>query len=68
MAEVLNEKSKSEDTLGKKKEANQCIALGAGVGALGTGAAIITGAVCPLCVVVAPALIATGAFLRLSRD
>lgn len=47
-----------------KREANTCMALGAGVGALGAAAAALGGAVCPLCVVVAPGLIAIGAYKR----
>ena len=35
-------------------EANQCIALGVGVGGLGAGAALVLGATCPLCVIAAP--------------
>jgi hypothetical protein len=40
--------------------ANNCMLLGAGVGVLGAGSALIAGAVCPLCVVVSPALIGLG--------
>lgn len=46
------------------REANTCIGLGMGVGALGVGAAIVTGAVCPLCYVVPPALIGAGIWKR----
>lgn len=48
------------------RDANTCMALGVGVGALGAGAAALAGAACPLCVVIAPALIGTGALKRLS--
>ena len=61
------EASSAGNSLNEKKErkdANTCIALGAGVGALGVGSAILAGAVCPLCYVVAPGLIAIGAFKR----
>lgn len=37
---------------------------GAGIGVLGAVSAIIGGAVCPLCVVAAPALIGMGAYRR----
>ncbi len=39
------------------RDANSGIALGAGLGAMGTGTALLVGATCPLCVVFAPALI-----------
>lgn len=44
----------------EKREANTCVALGAGVGALGIGAALVTGAVCPICFIVAPGIIGAG--------
>lgn len=53
-----------KDNTSQLKESNQCIALGVGVGGLGAAAAAISGAVCPLCVVVAPALIAVGVYKR----
>ena len=52
------------------RDANSCIALGAGLGAMGTGTALLVGATCPLCVVFAPALIGYGGLetiLRKSR-
>lgn len=51
-----------EDT--QRKEANTCIGLGIGVGALGAAGAAVSSAVCPLCVVIAPALIGWGVFKR----
>lgn len=48
----------------QKREANTCMALGAGVGVLGTASAVITGVVCPLCVFVAPGLIGFGAYRK----
>ena len=61
--------AKEEKTEEKKQEelqeANTCVALGAGVGALGLGSALLVGAVCPLCVVVSPALIGLGLVKRL---
>lgn len=50
-----------------KDDSNSCIALGAGVGALGIGTAIATGAVCPLCYIVAPALIGAGVYTKIKR-
>lgn len=47
-----------------RKEGNQCIALGAGVGGLGAAAAVVFGATCPLCFVVAPGLVGVGLYRR----
>ncbi|MEW7982245.1 MAG: hypothetical protein G8D58_13125 [gamma proteobacterium symbiont of Phacoides pectinatus] len=46
------------------KDANTTLALGAGVGALGTGTALLTGAVCPFCYVAVPALLGMGLYKR----
>ena len=46
------------------KEANTCMALGAGVGVLGTASALLAGAVCPLCIFIAPGLVGVGAYKR----
>lgn len=48
------------------REANACMALGAGLGAVGTGTALLAGATCPLCVVIAPALLWFGVWKRIS--
>lgn len=47
------------------REANTCMALGAGLGAAGTGTALLVGATCPLCVVIAPALFGFGVWKRI---
>ena len=39
--------------------------LGAGVGAYGTATFVATGAVCPACIVLAPALLGYGAYKRM---
>ena len=67
MKENINDSSFPKSTPGteeKLKEANDCIKLGVGVGALGAGAAIVSGAVCPLCVFIAPALVGVGVVAR----
>lgn len=46
------------------RDANICMAIGAGVGAMGIGSAALLGAVCPACVFVAPALLGIGAVRR----
>jgi hypothetical protein len=48
----------------QKRDANALMMTGAGIGAFGAVAAAIGGAVCPVCVVAAPALLAVGAFRR----
>jgi uncharacterized membrane protein YebE (DUF533 family) len=47
----------------KKAESNSLLATGAGVAALGVAGAAL-GAVCPLCVVAAPALVGAGVYKR----
>jgi hypothetical protein len=47
-----------------KKDANALLIAGAGIGALGVVTAAIGTAVCPVCVVAAPALLAAGAYKR----
>ena len=61
---MVDNKNSSERLAQDKKEANTCLALGAGVGALGAASAAITGAVCPLCFFIAPGLVGYGAFKR----
>ncbi len=63
-----DEKSPVETAAAKKREANAVIAIGAGVGALGAGAALVAGAVCPLCVVIAPGLIGMGIVARVKAS
>jgi len=48
----------------EKREANTCIGLGLGVGALGASGALLSGALCPICVVVAPGIVAAGVIKR----
>ncbi len=42
------------------RDAGSCLAMGAGVGTVGTASALLLGAICPICVVMAPALIGMG--------
>ena len=42
------------------RDAGSCLAMGAGVGTVGTASALLLGATCPICVVMAPALIGLG--------
>lgn len=59
-------KNRSKDQVNNEQDANLCIALGAGLGAIGAGTALLAGAVCPLCVVIAPALLGGGMWRRFS--
>ena len=56
---MKNEKTKSDE-----KDANALVLMGVGVGALGAASAALVGAVCPLCVFVAPGLIGYGSYKR----
>ncbi len=47
-----------------RRDANTCMALGVGVGAFGAASAALTGAVCPLCVFIAPGLVGYGVYRR----
>ena len=42
------------------QDAGSCLAMGAGVGTVGTASALLLGATCPICVIIAPALIGMG--------
>ncbi|QDV31851.1 hypothetical protein Spb1_37970 [Planctopirus ephydatiae] len=50
------------------REANSCMALGAGLGAVGTGTAFLAGVTCPLCFMIAPALIGYGVWKRVTAQ
>jgi len=52
------------DSQQELRDANSILAIGTGLGALGVGSALLVGATCPLCVIVAPALIGVGAWKR----
>lgn len=47
-----------------RKEGNQLLGLGLGVGAWGAASGVLLGAVCPVCVVAAPALVGVGLVRR----
>lgn len=49
-----------QDAEQELRDAGSCLAMGAGVGAMGTISAVLIGATCPICVVMAPALIGMG--------
>lgn len=47
-----------------RKEGNQWLGLGVGVGAWGAASGVLLGALCPVCVVAAPTLVGLGLFRR----
>lgn len=49
----------------RRGEANRAVGMGLGIGLIGLASAALLGAVCPVCVVAAPALLATGAVRHL---
>lgn len=63
----MEKRKLSDESLKKaRREGNHCIALGVGVGGLGTAAALTLGATCPLCFIAAPPLIGMGVYSRLT--
>lgn len=48
----------------QRSQANEMLGMGAGIGALGVVTATAFGAVCPACVIAAPALIGVGLYKR----
>lgn len=64
MKEKNNNSAFNEKTL---SEANKCIAIGAGVGGLGAVGALTLAGTCPLCIVIAPALIGVGLYKRIKE-
>ena len=61
---INNQDGPKNPSVKEVSEANACIALGAGIGVLGTATALITGATCPLCVIATPGLVGLGSFMR----
>ena len=55
--EPVDPKQQATEDMNNAKAA---LAMGAGVGAVGTASALLIGATCPICVVMAPALIGVG--------
>jgi hypothetical protein len=47
-----------------RADANRMIGMGVGIGAIGVASALVAGAVCPACVVAAPALVGVGLYRR----
>jgi len=57
---------KNEKTIDESRsDANNLLAAGASAGAIGTAGALITGAVCPLCIIATPVLLGVGFLKRM---
>ncbi|MFO0999538.1 MAG: hypothetical protein U0936_04320 [Planctomycetaceae bacterium] len=56
-ADMANNEQQIQQEL---QDAGSILAMGAGVGTVGTASALLLGATCPICVVMAPALIGMG--------
>jgi hypothetical protein len=51
----------------QRREANTALGTGVGIGAFGVASAALLGAVCPMCVIAAPALIGYGLYQRVQN-
>lgn len=60
MTKSIKVQSGEQQIQQEMRDAGSCLAMGAGVGTLSTASALLLGATCPLCVVIAPALIGMG--------
>jgi hypothetical protein len=60
MTQVSENEEREHLATEELKNAHAALAMGAGVGAVGTISAVLIGATCPICVVMAPALIGMG--------
>jgi hypothetical protein len=58
---LLGAEAPSDDMVTERRaEANRALGMGLGIGVVGVASAALFGAVCPVCIVAAPALLATG--------
>jgi len=60
MTQASKNEERKQQAIQELKDARATLAMGAGVGTIGTASAILLGATCPICVVMAPALIGMG--------
>ena len=60
MTHATNMPNNEQQIQQELRDAGSCLAMGAGVGTVGTASALLLGATCPICVVMAPALIGMG--------
>jgi len=59
-----DERALKQDRAERRARANEMIGMGAGIGAFGLASLATLGAVCPVCVVAAPALLGVGLYRR----
>lgn len=52
----------------KVTEGNDYLLMGGGVGAYGATLAVVTGTICPTCIIIAPALIGAGIYKKLRKN
>lgn len=64
-SDLKDEKTCSTESCSPCEKGTNNLLLGAGVGAYGTATFVATGAVCPACIVLAPALLGYGAYKRI---
>jgi len=60
MTQSSETQNNHQDAQQELRDAGSCLAMGVGVGTVGTASALLLGATCPICVVMAPALIGMG--------
>lgn len=60
----MSDEPTNRDIDAERAEANMSLGTGLGIGAFGVASATLLGAVCPMCVVAAPALIGYGIYKR----
>lgn len=60
MTQSSGTRNNHQDAQQELRDAGSCLAMGAGIGAVGTISAVLIGATCPICIVMAPALIGMG--------
>lgn len=54
----------SDETKPKRRESTELLVAGLGIGTVGAVSAIVGAAICPICVVAAPALLGVGLYKR----
>ena len=60
-----DERELARDRAERRAHADQMLGMGVGIGAFGIASLATLGAVCPACVIVAPALVGAGLYKRI---
>lgn len=66
--DTKNKESCSTEECSPCEKGTSNLLFGAGVGAYGTASFLATGAVCPACIILAPALLGLGAYKRMKYN